>query len=104
MNSTPVPQFLSLVGPILLAMVYLFGIVYALVNLSKARGPAIMALLGCAIILMMMVGQQVFFRTVVTRPGFDHQMMPVLMSAMAVPAAVGHALIIVAVFAGRREN
>ncbi len=103
MSVSPFSQILNFLGPLLYGLVFIFGIVIALINLSRVRGPAMMALLGCLIVLVVMVGQQVFLRMIVTRPDFDHQALPVIMSVIAIPSVIGHALIIWSVFSGRKE-
>lgn len=104
MSASPYENILTALGPLVYALVYVFGFVIALTNLSRYRGPAMLALLGCTTVLMMIVGQQLAIRYLTTSSTVRHEMIPAAMSLVAIATAIGNLLIIIAVFAGRNGS
>lgn len=80
------------------------GIVLAIVNLPKARLPAILLLFGCSVHLLVRVAQQLLSRFVLPDAYLDHQSYLLLFQATSLLFTLANALIILAVFAGRTRS
>lgn len=90
-------------------IVYLVGVILALVWFGRARGPAALCLLGCGLLILTALavsGIQAYFFQQRFEAGLPDQRMAQAMNVVAVAGnivrAVGIGLVIAAVFVGRR--
>lgn len=109
MQSPSLPSILSQnVWMIPYLLVYLFGLVYAIINMSRCSGAAILTMAAISIMLIMMVGGSLLTSAIIASGDHgDYENLGMVLQAIglirSLGAAMGTAMLIFAVFMGRTE-
>lgn len=106
-----VPILMQLAGQLPVLLVYVTGIVLSLAFMGRCRGPSLLALIACVVMLLSSIGYTLVFQMLVrmhSEMGWSSEKFGRAMSMMAIVTSFLHAgclgLLLGAVFSARKPS